>query len=70
MTYTKEAIAANIRAERARKDYSLDELSSLTGIHPQTLRLYENGDSMPGYDKACKIADALCVSLDKLAGRD
>lgn len=70
MTYTKESIAANIRAERARANLTLEELSDASGIHINSLSAYENGQTMPGYDKACKVADALGVSLDKLAGRD
>ena len=42
-------------------------LSQKTGIPQTTLGNYRNG-SMPSFGNACKIADALGVSLDDLRG--
>ncbi|MHC6158592.1 helix-turn-helix transcriptional regulator [Lactobacillus delbrueckii] len=42
-------------------------LSQKTGIPQTTLGNYRNG-AMPSFVNACKIADALGVSLDDLGG--
>lgn len=55
------------------KHISIYRLSKLTGIHENTLRNYKkgyrrSGASEPSFTNACKIADALGVSLDDLRG--
>lgn len=42
-------------------------LAKAADIPETTLENYRNG-TIPGFDKACKIADALGVSLDDLRG--
>lgn len=53
------------------KNISIYKLSKLTGIHENTLRNYRKNyaktvRSEPSFVNACKIADALGVSLDDL----
>lgn len=49
-----------------QKGISLYRLSKLTGIADTTLTNYRVKKSDPSFSKACKIADALGVSLDDL----
>ena len=54
-----------------RKHISIYRLAKLTGIKDSTLRSYRKnyvhpGDVNPSFNNACKIADALEVSLDDL----
>jgi transcriptional regulator with XRE-family HTH domain len=48
-----------------RKDmgWSQMDLAKYTGLSQVMIGKYERGDSMPGFDSACKIANALGVSI-------
>lgn len=52
-----------------KKNMSIYKLAKLTGIPDTSLHNYKNGSQMP-FNNACKIADALHVSLDELRGDD
>ena len=54
--------------EKILKERSLTiyRLSKMTGITDNTLRNYRTKQSDPSFTNACKIADALKVSLDDL----
>lgn len=54
--------------EKILKERSLTiyRLSKMTGISDNTLRNYRTKRSDPSFTNACKIADALKVSLDDL----
>ena len=54
--------------EKILKERSLTiyRLSKMTGISDNTLRNYRTKQSDPSFTNACKIADALKVSLDDL----
>ena len=54
--------------EKILKERSLTiyRLSKMTGIPDNTLRNYRTKQSDPSFTNACKIADALKVSLDDL----
>ncbi|KXN77701.1 hypothetical protein IMAU10142_01540 [Lactobacillus helveticus] len=49
-----------------QKNITIYKLSKLTGIPDNTLRNYRSKKSDPSFTNACKIADALGVSLDNL----
>lgn len=49
-----------------RKGITIYKLAKLTGISDNTLRNYRSKNSDPSFTNACKIADALGVSLDDL----
>lgn len=51
------------------KGLSVYKLSKMTGIPDNTLRNYRSKHSEPSFSNACKIADALNVSLDDLRDR-
>ncbi|RMC38148.1 XRE family transcriptional regulator [Lactobacillus sp. ESL0236] len=51
-----------------KKKISIYKLSKLTGLPWSTIKNYKNGSEM-SFTNACKIADALEISLDDLRGR-
>ncbi|PXZ27816.1 helix-turn-helix domain-containing protein [Lactobacillus helveticus] len=59
------------KVEKILKERSLTiyKLSKMTGIPDNTLRNYRSKKSDPSFTNACKIADALGVSLDNLRER-
>ncbi|WP_082621081.1 helix-turn-helix domain-containing protein [Lactobacillus gigeriorum] len=56
------------KVEKILKERNLTiyRLSKMTGISDNTLRNYRLKHSEPSFTNACKIADALGVSLDDL----
>ncbi|WP_297952568.1 helix-turn-helix transcriptional regulator [uncultured Lactobacillus sp.] len=52
------------------KSLTVYRLSKLTGIPDNTLRNYRTKQSDPSFTNACKIADALKVSLDDLRDKE
>lgn len=70
MPNAKSIIAANLRAERARKDWSRLQLSAKTGIAETMIAKYEHGAARIPLENAWKLADVFGVSLDALCGRD
>ena len=59
------AIAAGIRAERARADMTQDVLADKAGVSKATVSLWESGAQIPGADKVMAIVQALgCTPND------
>ena len=48
------------------KKISIYKLSKLSGIPDNTLRNYRSKKSDPSFTNACKITDALDISLDEI----
>ena len=60
-----EAIAAGIRAERARADLTQEDLALRLGTTKSTVSMWESGAQIPGADKICALASALgCTPND------
>lgn len=68
MLFDKSAFAANLRAERARRDMSQSELADKAGVNLATISQYEDGAFSPGADKLCQLASALGVTPNDLIG--
>ncbi|MGN8971039.1 helix-turn-helix domain-containing protein [Lactobacillus amylovorus] len=49
-----------------QKNITIYKLSKLTDIPDNTLRNYRSKKSDPSFTNACKIADALDISLDEI----
>ena len=49
---------------------SMTVTSQLMGLHPDLLRRYERGESVPSLQALAKIADYYGVSADYLLGRE
>lgn len=63
-----EAIAAGIRAERARADVTQEELAARLGTTKSTVSLWEGGSQIPGADKIYAIAQVLGCTPNDLFG--
>lgn len=68
MTFSKDELASNLRAERARKHMQQEELAKATGLNAATIAGYENGLYVPGADKIYAIAKALDTTPNVLLG--
>lgn len=63
----KTTFASLLRAARAKKGWTPEELGERAGVHPQVIRKYELGErTWPRLDIAAKIAKALGIKLDSL----
>jgi transcriptional regulator with XRE-family HTH domain len=70
-TKTGWEIAMAVRLKRLREERGLSQgqLAKLSGIPKGTLIQWEYGKRTPLLDAAAKLADALDITLDELAGR-
>lgn len=68
MLFDKSVFAANLRAERSRRDMSQSELADRAGVNLATISQYESGSYVPGGDKLCSLASALGVTPNDLIG--
>lgn len=64
-----DALATNLRVQRARKNVRQQDVAEATGIDQAALSQYENGARVPGVETMARLADYYGVSLDSLAGR-
>lgn len=58
-----------IQKELEKRKWSLHRFSVESGIPDGTLRMYKFKGTDPYFNNACKIADALGISLDDLRER-
>lgn len=68
MPFDKDRLAANIRAERARKHFSQEELAKKAGLSAAAILGYEQGLYAPGAGALYAIAEALHVTPNDLLG--
>lgn len=68
MNYSNEALASNLRAERARRDLSQEELAARSGVSAASLIKYESAEMTPGIDKIVSMAEALGCTPNDLCG--
>ena len=68
MNYSNEALASNLRAERALCDLSQEELAARSGVSAASLIKYESGEMTPGIDKVISMAEALGCTPNDLCG--
>jgi len=60
---------SNLRAERARRDLTQQELATKAGLSKLSILNYESGRSKPGTKALTSLADALGMTTDELLGR-
>ncbi|MBD5401467.1 helix-turn-helix transcriptional regulator [bacterium] len=65
-----EIFSANLRAERARKKYTQEQLAEVAEITTEYLSKIENGKACPTILVITNIALALGVNIDKLLPLD
>ena len=61
--------AERLRHLRSERNITQARLAQLLNISARVYNRWETGDAAPHFDTVVKIADALQVSLDELAGR-
>lgn len=59
---------SKVQKELDKRNWSLHKFSEVSGIPDPTLRMYKFRGSDPSFTIACKIADALSISLEDLRG--
>lgn len=62
--------AERLRLLRSERKITQTRLAQLLDVSPRVYNRWETGDAVPHFDTVVKIADALQVSLDELAGRE
>ena len=63
------SVGRQVAAERARADLSQGELASAVDMRPSKLSKVELGNKRLTFTEACRIADALGISLERLRPR-
>ncbi len=63
-------IGDNIQTRRAVIGITQEQLAEDVGVSRQTVAKWESGETSPDFDHAIRVASALDVSLDDLAGFD
>ncbi|MEW5850858.1 MAG: helix-turn-helix transcriptional regulator [Myxococcota bacterium] len=61
-----ENFGRRMRVLRTEADLTQEELATLVGVSPLTIKRYESGDSQPSMDVLPPLANALRVTLDWL----
>jgi DNA-binding XRE family transcriptional regulator len=69
MGNAEERFAECLRMYRAKADVTQAELAKSVGVDAQSVINWEKGVYMPSLRTTVKLADALGVSIDQLAGR-
>ena len=59
----------NIKRRRAEINLGQRQLAEKSAIQVRQIQRYENDDQVPPLDVAVRLADALELTLDQLAGR-
>lgn len=70
LKFDNEILAGNIRGLRHKARMSQQEVAEAIGVDTNTLANYENGRTVPSFEKAWMIASLFGVSLDALGGRN
>jgi len=65
-----QRVGRNIREQRIARKITQAGLARMLSCHRQQVWDWENGAHEPGISAVIRLADALGVSLDSLAGRN
>lgn len=66
LNYSKDTLAANLRALRARKNVSRGKAAKATGMDAQSLRGYECAKTSPNLSAAVALANYYGVTVEDL----
>lgn len=69
MGYSKERVAECLRANRARRRMSREDLAKASGIPASTIGSYEQAESGMSFENAWALADVFDLDLDDLFER-
>lgn len=70
MKQGNEEFARRLRMLRTAAKLSQAELAQKAGVDPGSVSGWETGEYMPSLGATVRLADALSVSMDQLAGRE
>ena len=68
MRFDRDKFAANLRAERARRKLTQEQLAERSGVSTASIQNYESGATGVMQECVCKLADALGVTPNDLLG--
>ena len=68
MASRAETVGERLQRLREALGLTQEQLGRAAGVPPTSLRNYEQGRRLPRLDAAVKLADALGITLDALAG--
>ena len=68
MGFDKETFSHRMKVARMERRMSQEDLAKASGLSVNQIARYEACYSVPGLDKVCRLADALGVTTDYLAG--
>lgn len=66
----RTVFSQRLEALRTRQHRSRIVVSELCGLHPDAIRRYEHGESVPDIESLIAIADYFGVTIDYLVGRE
>lgn len=66
----EEGFSARLREARYNARMSQSKLASVVGVRVSTIRGYEGGKRLPNIETAVRLAHALRISLNYLAGEE
>ena len=64
------AIGKHLRQLRVDRGFSADDFAKSIGVSVSSMRSWENGYSIPTWDKLVKLADILDTTIDHILGRE
>lgn len=68
MPYSSDTFGHRLKVARVDRKMNQKQLSEKSGVDINSIARYELGETVPGLDKAYKIAIALDKSIDDLVG--
>lgn len=66
VVFSKNLVAENLRAQRARKRLTQEQLAEMVKVNVQTIQNYENAQNVMSLENAFNITNALGITLNEL----
>lgn len=70
MPYDENYFARVLKSKRAMKGWDQEALATESGVNKNSIARYETGDTTPGFDITCRLAEALDCSTDDFWERE
>ncbi len=68
MGYINSNVGRNMKVERVKRGWTQADLAEASGVSVNSIARYEIGETTPSLEAAWKIAAALGISIDVIAG--
>lgn len=66
----KKNLAEQLRANRAIKQVTQQDVAEAIGASTDAVKKWESGECCPSVAAVCLLADYYCVSMDAITGRN